>query len=279
MGANTSKFSSLILTFFSTEKALCLLITYKYQITKITHCTTQSIKGPNGVLRTTSSLGLEEPVVNSWSECKRLLPPSAVLDDFAPKPRGNTLRNYLLDITNCPMLVSSRKWHFKVRVQLGKKISGPDFKLPVLQAKQRLKLKFHYFDKMHDLCLEKNASWRKQKLQERFYFSLRAICYLHTKLILLLSSNFLWVLFRFFLFVCLLCSVISHKVGGYSQNLASRCLDWAGNERRHQPFSNSWGKRTHPFWLICPLPSSRETQSCTETFIWWVKSEPASQLK
>lgn len=63
MGANTSKFSSLILTFFFTEKAVCLLITYKYQITKITHCITKSIKGPNGVLRTTTSLGLEKPVV------------------------------------------------------------------------------------------------------------------------------------------------------------------------------------------------------------------------
>lgn len=128
-------------------------------------------------------------------------------------------------------------------------------------------------------CLgKKNASWRKQKLQERFYFSLRAICYLHTKLILLVSSNILWVLFGFFLFVCLLCFVISRKVHGYSQNLASRYLDWAGDERRHQPFSYSWGMRTHPFWLICPLPSSQETQSCTETFIWWVKSEPASHF-
>lgn len=65
MGANTSKLSSLILTFFSSVKAVCLLITYKYQITKITHYTTQSIKGPNGVLQTTSSLGLKVTVVTS----------------------------------------------------------------------------------------------------------------------------------------------------------------------------------------------------------------------
>lgn len=49
-----------------------------------------------------------------------------------------------------------------------------------------------------------------------------------------LFMGFVWVLF-----VCLLCFVVSRKVHGYSQNLASRCLDWAGDERRHQPFSYS----------------------------------------
>lgn len=80
-------------------------------------------------------------------------------------------------------------------------------------------------------------------------------------------------------FVCLLCFVVSRKVHGYSQNLARCCGDWAGDKRRHQPFSYSWGMRTHPFWLICPLPSSWETQNCTKTLIWWIKLETASQLK
>lgn len=72
---------------------------------------------------------------------------------------------------------------------LGRNISGPDFKLHVLQEKQWLTLQFPFFDKTHDLLLGK-GSLKKTETAVAFYFWLRAIYYLHTKLILLVSSNF-----------------------------------------------------------------------------------------
>lgn len=102
---------------------------------------------------------------------------------------------------------------------LGRNISGPDFKLHVLQEKQWSNLQFPFCDKMHDLLLGK-GSLKKIEIAVAFFFWLRAIYYLHTKLILLVSSNFLWdflwvIVLGFFFWGGVAFLIIFLKVYGY----------------------------------------------------------------
>lgn len=150
MGANTSKFSSLILTFFFHSKSSVfwlhiniklqglhtVLLTVLLSVLHTVHWETKWCFASNFLIRpegNSCNLGwlliwmhVDTPAIS----CVRWLCTKAQRKHTEKLPaRYNKL----------PMLVSSRKWHFKVRVQLGKKYLWSRFQTSCVTGKTTVK--------------------------------------------------------------------------------------------------------------------------------------------